>query len=234
MRLKPGRPATLREASLLDKPIVLRPHRVTDARAWREIRVRNAQWLRPWEMTDPESPKYPVSVRSYLGMLAGMRCEALLGRALPWAVTFGGELVGNLTIERIVWGSERTGQIAGWIDARHARHGIMTIAAAMAVDHALRDLGLHRITANIRPENTPCRVGIAEKLGFREEGLWVRQAYVDGAWRDHLCYALTAEEVPHGGFVTSLHSAGVASKSGALRAAIATRDYSARVRGTLR
>jgi [ribosomal protein S5]-alanine N-acetyltransferase len=50
---------------------------------------------------------------------------------------------------------------------------------------------------------------------FREEGLQVRQSYVDGAWRDHLCYALTAEEVPDGGYVALFRSAAVASKPGA-------------------
>ena len=37
-----------------------------------------------------------------------------------------------------------------------------------------------------------------EKLGFREEGLRPRYLHIDGAWRDHLVFALTAEEVPEG------------------------------------
>ena len=37
-----------------------------------------------------------------------------------------------------------------------------------------------------------------EKLGFREEGLRPRYLHIDGAWRDHLVFALTAEEVPDG------------------------------------
>jgi ribosomal-protein-alanine N-acetyltransferase len=39
---------------------------------------------------------------------------------------------------------------------------------------------------------------VVEKLGFREEGIRVRQLHINGAWRDHVCYALTAEEVPQG------------------------------------
>ena len=39
---------------------------------------------------------------------------------------------------------------------------------------------------------------MVEKLGFREEGLRPRYLHIDGAWRDHLVYALTAEEVPEG------------------------------------
>jgi ribosomal-protein-alanine N-acetyltransferase len=212
MRIKLGWPATLREPSFLAKPVVLRPYRVADAQAWCEIRVRNAQWLRRWEMTKPKSPSYPSSLKSYLAMVAVMRREALLGHALSWAVTFGGELVGHASLGGIVWGSERIGVLGVWVDEKFVRHGIGSITTAMVVDHGFHDVGLHRIVANIRPENMVARQGI-EKY-FREEGLLVRQSYVDGAWRDHLCYALTAEEVPAGGYVALFRSAAAASKPG--------------------
>jgi ribosomal-protein-alanine N-acetyltransferase len=37
-----------------------------------------------------------------------------------------------------------------------------------------------------------------EKLGFRDEGVRVRQLHINGNWRDHICYAVTAEEMPAG------------------------------------
>jgi [ribosomal protein S5]-alanine N-acetyltransferase len=210
MRIKPGWPATLHEASLLVKPVVLRPYRITDARAWSEIRVRNAQWLRRWEMTDPDSPRYPSTLKSYMGMIALMRRDALLGHALSWAITFGDDLVGQVSLGGIVWGSERTGLLGTWVDEKFARHGIASVAVAMAVDHGFHDVGLHRIVASVRPENTASRQGVEQY--FREEGLRVRRSYVDGAWRDHLCYALTAEEVPPGGYVALFRSMAAASK----------------------
>ena len=36
------------------------------------------------------------------------------------------------------------------------------------------------------------------KLGFRPEGLRPRYLHIDGDWRDHLVFALNAEEVPEG------------------------------------
>ncbi len=39
---------------------------------------------------------------------------------------------------------------------------------------------------------------VVEKLGFREEGLRPRYLHIDGDWRDHIAYALNAEEVPEG------------------------------------
>ena len=54
---------------------------------------------------------------------------------------------------------------------------------------------------------------MVEKLGFREEGVRVRQLHINGAWRDHVCYALTAEEVPHG-LMPRWRSVLTASRSG--------------------
>jgi [ribosomal protein S5]-alanine N-acetyltransferase len=210
MRIKLGWPATLREPTLLAKPVVLRPYRLADARAWREIRVRNAQWLRRWEMTDPESPSYPASLKSFMGMVAFMRRDGLLAHGLTWAITFGDELVGHASLGGIVWGSDRTGHLGTWVDEKFVRHGIGSLAAAMVVDHAFGDVGLHRIVASVQTENTASRQGVERY--FREEGVRVRQSFVDGAWRDHVCYALTAEEVPAGGYVALLRSMAAASK----------------------
>ena len=56
---------------------------------------------------------------------------------------------------------------------------------------------MHRLEASIRPDNAASR-RVVEKLGFRDEGIRVRQLHIDGAWRDHICYAITAEEAATG------------------------------------
>jgi ribosomal-protein-alanine N-acetyltransferase len=170
---------------------------MSDARTWREVRVRNAAWLRPWEPTNPETPLHRSNLGPYLSMVRTMRHEARQAQALPWVVTYQGEFAGQLTVGSIVWGSSRSGQVGYWVDERYAGLGITPTALAMAVDHCFFAVGLHRIEASIRPENTASR-RVVEKLGFREEGVRVRQLHINGAWRDHMCYAITVEEVPHG------------------------------------
>lgn len=187
-----GWPATLEEG-----PVGLRPLRLRDAATWRELRVRNADWLRPWEPTNPETPLIRGGLGPYLGMAHAMRREARHGLAMPWVVTYEGRFVGQLTIGAIVWGAARSAQIGYWIDRAVAGRGIIPTAVALAVDHCFFITGLHRLEANIRPENTPSR-RVVEKLGFHEEGVRRRQLHIDGAWRDHICYALTAEDVPGG------------------------------------
>ena len=192
-----GWPVTLVEANLLDAPVVLRPVRVRDARPWRDSRVRNASWLRPWEPTNPETPLYRSGVGPYVALARTMRREARQGLALPWVVTYDGRFAGQLTVGSIMWGSARSGQVGYWVDGALAGRGIIPTAMALAIDHAFFVVGLHRVEASIRPENQASR-RVVEKLGFREEGVRRRYLHIDGSWRDHLCYALTAEEAAGG------------------------------------
>ena len=192
-----GWPVTLTEPHLLERPVSLRPVRVSDARMWREIRVRNAPWLRPWEPTNPETPLYRSSLGPYIAMVRAMRREARQGQAVPWVVTYGGEFVGQLTVGSITWGSARSGQVGYWIDEAYAGRGIITRAVAMAIDHSFGPVGLHRIEIAIRPENSNS-LRVVEKLEIREIGYAPLYLHIDGAWRDHRLYAVTKEEVPHG------------------------------------
>ena len=116
---------------------------------------------------------------------------------LPFVIEYQGRLVGQLTVAGITWGSMCSGHVGYWVDREVAGRGVMPTAVALAVDHCFRSVGLHRIEVCIRPENGPSR-RVVEKLGFREEGLRPRYLHIDGAWRDHLVFALTAEEVPEG------------------------------------
>jgi ribosomal-protein-alanine N-acetyltransferase len=207
-----GWPVTLTEPDLLDLPVSLRPVRVKDAAAWRDTRVRNAAWLRPWEPTNPETPLYRSSLGPYVSMARTMRREARQGLTVPWVVTFGGRFVGQLTVGSIVWGSARSAQVGYWIDEAYAGRGITPTSLAMATDHCFFVIGLHRIEATIRPENHASR-RVVEKLGFREEGLRRRSLHIDGAWRDHLCYAMTAEDAA-GGLMPRWRRVLSASKTG--------------------
>lgn len=189
MSAVPGWPVTLQEG-----PVGLRPLRRRDADAWRELRTRNGRWLMPWEATAPD-PSAPAV--SFAATVRFLRAEARAGRALPFVVTYGGELVGQVTVSGIARGSLCSAQIGYWVDEGMAGRGVIPTAVALAVDHCFGPLALHRIEINIRPENT-ASLRVVEKLGFRDEGLRRRLLHIDGAWRDHRSFALLSEEVPGG------------------------------------
>jgi ribosomal-protein-alanine N-acetyltransferase len=204
MRGVPGWPAVLADGAVL-----LRPYRRRDARAWSEIRRFNRDWLARWEPTPPGPGHDLNSTTAYRFVLHEMKRSAAEGSAMPFAVclrTAGGErLVGQLSLGSIVRRAFCSCYAGYWIDSRVAGQGIIPTALALAVDHAFRAGGLHRVEVNIRPENAPSR-RVVEKLGFREEARHERYLHIDGGWRDHIGYALTVEDVAgEGGLLARWH-----------------------------
>lgn len=123
--------------------------------------------------------------------------RARLGTSVPFAVRVEGRLAGQVTVDNVVRGALRSGFLGYWIDGGVAGRGMGSLAVALVCDHAFGAVGLHRLQADIRPENTPSR-RLVERLGFTSEGLLRRYLDIDGAWRDHVAYALLADDLPGG------------------------------------
>ena len=184
--------------TLTEGDVSLRPLRQSDSRRWREVRRRNVDWLRPWEATLPPEAATDGDVVPTFGMMVRrLRREAREGRTLPFALTYRGDLVGQVTVGGIAWGSLRAGYIGYWIDSAVAGRGIMPTAVAMALDHCFDSLHLHRIEINIRPENA-ASLRVVEKLGLRREGDRAAYLHIDGDWRDHVTYVVMAGDFPNG------------------------------------
>ncbi|MET8147056.1 GNAT family protein [Actinoplanes sp. NPDC005259] len=197
----PGWPAVLADGSVL-----LRPYRRGDAQAWSEVRIANEAWLSPWESSPPGPWSEMNSVRAYNYVYRDMKRAARRGESMPFVVCLreddGSErLVGHINLGSIVRRAFSSAYVGYWVDSRVAGRGVIPTALALAVDHAFGAGGLHRVEINIRPENGPSR-RVVEKLGFREEAYHPRYMHIDGAWRDHLGFAMTSEEVAaEGGLV---------------------------------
>ncbi|HEY7174089.1 MAG TPA: GNAT family protein [Micromonosporaceae bacterium] len=200
----PGWPAVLR-----DGPVELRPYRRGDGRTWSRLRRTNEKWLAPWEPTLGGDWRDLNSPLAYRSLYRELRRTAREGSAMPFAIWYddagSSRMVGQLTIGNIVRRAFCSAHAGYWVDAAVAGRGIMPTALALATDHAFTQGGLHRMEVNIRPENTASR-RVVEKLGFREEALHVRYLHIDGAWQDHVGYALTSEEVAaDGGLLARWH-----------------------------
>ena len=103
----------------------------------------------------------------------------------------------------IAYGAARWARAGYWVGERWAVRGVAPTALALAADYLFGTLRLHRLEVAIRPENQKS-IRVAEKLGLRYEGLRARYLHVDGEWRDHLMFAIHAEEVGPGGLLGRL------------------------------
>jgi len=188
-------------AHLAHGSVEVRPLRGRDGAAWSEVRTRNERWLTPWEGRPPSQRTIGWSTRNSPGVFAAMlrtqRREARAGRMLPFAVAVDGRLRGAVTVAGLTRGAYDGAHVGYWLDEQVAGRGVMPTALALVLDHCFGPVGLHRVEANVRPENA-ASLRVVRKLGFAEEGLHRRYLFIDEAWRDHLTFALLAEDAPGG------------------------------------
>jgi len=174
--------------------VVLRAPRLRDGRAWSQVRLRNEEWLAQWEPSSSMSWPVRNAVSSWPPLLSALRRSARNGSMLPFAITYGGDFVGQINVSNIVHGALRSCTVGYWVDSRVAGRGITPTALALVIDHCLLVAGLHRVEVDIRPENA-ASLRVVEKLGLRQEGYYERYLDIGGGWRDHLAFAVTVEEL---------------------------------------
>ncbi|GAA3846759.1 GNAT family protein [Saccharothrix violaceirubra] len=203
----PGWPARLGPLRVAAGLVAVRPPRLFDASAWSRLRLRDQEYLEEWEPTAVGGWAERNAALSWPGQWSSLKALARRGQALPFVVTVDGELAGQVTVGNIVRGSLRSAWVGYWVAADRAGGGVATAALAAVVDHCFGYAGLHRLEATVRPENA-ASLRVLAKAGFREEGLFRRYLDVAGDWRDHLCYAMTAEETFPEGLVRRLVAQG--------------------------
>lgn len=193
----PGWPARLGPLRVPAGVVAIRPIRLRDAGEWSRIRLRDRAHLEMWEPTGIGPWPERNAFWSWPSQWAALRSLARRGQCLPFTITLDGRLVGQVTVGNVVRASLRSAWIGYWVSSDVVRGGVATAAVALVTDHAFGVAGLHRLEATVRPENSPS-LRVLAKAGYRQEGLFERYLDVDGAWRDHFCYALTKEETGEG------------------------------------
>ena len=152
---------------------------------------RNAAHFARWDPPlPPDHSRLPVVAES----LAEGRRAFDEGRSLRWWLEPRGKpgwVIGSVHLSGIARGPFHGCSLGYGLDAQHTGRGLMNEALSALLDEAFSPaINLHRVQAAIRPENA-ASLRVVQRLGFREEGLARDYLYIDGAWRDHLLFALT-------------------------------------------
>jgi RimJ/RimL family protein N-acetyltransferase len=114
---------------------------------------------------------------------------------LTLAVELDGRVVGDVLVhlDGLDGPDGRQAEI-GWVFAPDARgQGYATEAARAIARVAFEELGVHRVWAQLEPENTGS-ARICERLGMRREALFEQGSWFKGRWSDLAVYALRADE----------------------------------------
>lgn len=105
-----------------------------------------------------------------------------------------GALVGGISMNTTVWHQCSTA-LGYWLAASAQGRGIMTRAVRAVVDELLWHRGIERVVIAAQPENI-ASCAVAERLGFRREGV-ARHAFRHGdRFVDWAVYAMLAQEWP--------------------------------------
>lgn len=173
---------------LVGPKLVLRPLQRQDEKQWSEIREVSRSFLEQWE---PKWPSDATSPAAFRRRMKRFSAEWRDGTTYSFLIfdRADGVLYGGITLSNVRRGVAQAGSVGYWIGAPYARRGFMSEALQLLLNFAFDTLGLHRVEAACLPSNGPSR-GLLEKSGFVQEGVARKYLRINGAWQDHVCYAI--------------------------------------------
>lgn len=93
-------------------------------------------------------------------------------------------IIGVVNLNNIIRGSFLSASLGYYAGAPYAGMGYMREGLEIAIQNAFREIGLHRLEANIQPENI-LSIRLVKRCGFYKEGMSKNFLHIAGAWRDH-------------------------------------------------
>ncbi len=173
---------------LMGKRVHLRPPERSDQKSFiaaaRASRKLHAGWV--------QAPETPTSFLTYVDRFSGIGVSARHAGLLV-VNNEDDALAGVFNFSEIVRGAFNSAFVGYYAFASFAGRGYMAEAFAIALDFAFRDLKLHRVEANVQPHNRRS-LALVERLAFEREGYSRRYVKIAGRWRDHLRFAMLAED----------------------------------------
>lgn len=183
--------------------LVLRPALGRDHYLVDDVRRSDRAWLAQWEPTSP--PQANSALPSLSAYRRQLDRSARRGESLSMVLEIDGRIAGLVHASGVGRGALYACSLGYWVTSWAAGHGVGAWGVAATIDLLIGELGLHRVEVNIRPENAPS-LGLARKLGLREEGYKPRFLHINGKWADHVQFAIDSETLPEFGLVRSLLS----------------------------
>jgi ribosomal-protein-alanine N-acetyltransferase len=165
---------------------------VADAEEMLALRVRNHEFLQPWE---------PLRQPDYLTL--GVQQTEIQRSDQEWSSdrryafgifdTASDELVGHLSLSNIVRSAWQNATVGYFVGREYNGRGHCTNGLALALEFAYESARLHRVQAATMVSNV-ASARVLEKNGFAFEGMARRYLRINGNWEDHNVYSLTVED----------------------------------------
>ena len=102
-------------------------------------------------------------------------------------------IVGVVNLSQIFYKSFQHAYLGYWLGEKFAGNRFMTEAVELVLEYAFKTLKLHRLEANVQPNNV-ASINVLKRAGFTKEGFSRRYLKIDKRWRDHERWAIIIED----------------------------------------
>ena len=164
--------------------VYLRAPRESDRDEFVRLARASRRLHRPWVYAPETARQYDA----YLvrARVASERCFLVVARDDE-------SLVGVYNLSQIARGFFQSAYLGYYGFAPSIGKGLMAEGLELVLRRTFRHLKLHRLEANIQPDNERSRL-LVERAGFHYEGYSPRYLKIGGRWRDHERWAITRED----------------------------------------
>lgn len=165
------------------KIVTIRHPELIDEVLFLDVMHRSEKLHQPWT----KAPTTPTEFQSYC-----QRCQADNFKGYL-VCDVDGSITGAFNLSEIVRGCFQNAYLGFYAVDGYAGQGYMSAGLKLLLKQAFTTLQLHRIEANVQPDNTKS-LNLIRANGFRKEGFSPRYLKIDGEWRDHERWAITIED----------------------------------------
>ena len=175
-------------ATITGVNVYLRPPRLSDAAAFHAAVRASVALHRGWTTAPATPARFAGFVQRY-----ATRSKQPTHAGYLVLRRDDDALVGVYNLSEIVRGAFQSAFLGYFAFAPHAGTGLMSEGLAAVLDIAFRQLKLHRVEVNIQPTNARS-LALAVRMGFTREGYSRRYVKIGGRWRDHVRFAMLADD----------------------------------------
>lgn len=169
----------------------LRAPRLSDANAWRSVRMANQHLIEPFWDYSELSWGERHTCRAWIRECASAHRRMRRGDAVHTVIEVDGRLAGQC--DAWIDGYHSRSELGLWVDARVTARGVGTTAIRLMVTHLFADCGVERIAAPIATGNA-VTIRMAQRLGFVREGVLRSYMTVGSGRCDHELWSLTTAD----------------------------------------
>ncbi|HEY8561545.1 MAG TPA: GNAT family protein [Pyrinomonadaceae bacterium] len=132
----------------------------------------------------------PTELKSFVEFVA--RNESDANENLLICRNSDDAVCGAVSLSQIFRKAFQNAYLGYYLFAGYTGKGYMTEAVGLVLRFAFRDLKLHRVEANVQPENA-ASINVLKRCGFTREGFSRKYLKIAGRWRDHERFAIIIE-----------------------------------------